>query len=107
MIGIIFQFGTETVEVRIKDSSVFFRTSQFQQFGDIGMIRLDKSGTLKEFPDLKDNPKWDKIARERFKQKMKDFKTEKERAEYLIKDLTKFGYKPLYLQKEGFRTIKL
>jgi hypothetical protein len=107
MIGIIFSFGTETVEVRIKDSNVFFRTSQFHQFGDIDGIKLDKQGTLKEFPDLKDNSEWESIARKRFKEKMKELESEEARAKYIINDLTKHGYVPLYMQKEGFRPIKL
>ena len=54
MIGILFNFGLETVEVRIEEFNVFFRTSQFQRFADIDGIKLDKKGTIKEFPDLKD-----------------------------------------------------
>ena len=106
-IGVVFSFGTEHIEVRIQDSNIFFRTSQFMQFGDIDGIRLDKTGTLKEFPDLKDNKEWEKIARERFKQKMKTFNTEMERVKYVILDLSKFGYKPEFLQRAGFRPIKL
>jgi len=107
MIGVIFKFGTETVEVRVQDTNVLFRTSQFQQFGTIDGLKLDKSGVIKEFPDLKDNKEWEKIARERFKQKIKKLKTEMERAKYIIKDLQKFGYQPIYLQKAGYRPVKL
>jgi hypothetical protein len=107
MIGVIFSFGEDTIEVRVIDKQVLFRTSQVHQFADIGGIRLDKAGTIKEFPDLKDNEDWNKIAKERFKEKINKMKTEKERVQYLIDDLTKFGYKPEYLQKQGFRPIKL
>ena len=54
MIGVIFQFGSEIVEVRVKDNNVFFRTSNSQQFGDIDGLKLDKVGVFKEHPDLKD-----------------------------------------------------
>lgn len=107
MIGIIFKFNSEIVEVRIKDSNVFFRTSQSQQFATIEGIKLDKNGVVKEFPDLKDSKDWKKESIKRFKEKIKEMKTEKEQAQYVIDDLTKFGYQPLYLQKQGFRPVKL
>jgi len=107
MIGIIFNFGTEIVEVRIKDNNVFFRTSQFQNFGDIDGIKLNKAGVLKEFPDLKDNEDWQKIARDRFKDKIKKMKTEREQADYVIEDLQKFGYIPMWEAVSGFRPRKL
>jgi len=107
MIGVIFQFGSEVVEVRVKDNNVFFRTSNSQQFGDIDGIKLDKEGVLKEHPDLKDREDWKQEARKRFKTKIKKMKDEKEQVKYIIEDLSKYGYKPLFLQKQGFRPIKL
>ncbi len=106
MIGIIFNFGADIIEVKIKDNNIFFRTSQFQNFGDIDGIKLNKVGVLKEFPDLKDNEDWQNIARNRFKDKIKKMKTERQQADYVIKDLQKFGYKWLYFQKAGFRPVK-
>ena len=47
MIGIVFQLGTEVIEVRVQDLNLFFRTSQFQQFGDITGIKLYKEGCIK------------------------------------------------------------
>jgi len=107
MIGIIFSFGTETVEIRVEDSNVYFRTSQFQRFGNIDTIKLDKKGVIKEFPDLKNNDDWQKIARERFKGKMKGMKSEMERVKYLINDLQKFGYQPKYFARQGHRPVRL
>jgi len=107
MIGIIFKLGNEVLEVRIKDSVCFFRTSPLQPFATIDGLKLDKLGVIKEFPDLKDNKDWKKIAIERFKNKMKELKTEKEQASYIIEDLSKYGYEPQYLQREGFRPVKL
>jgi hypothetical protein len=107
MIGILFKYANDTVEVRITGTEVIFRTSQLAQFADIDGIKLDKNGVIKEFPDLKDEKDWQKEARKRFKKKMRDLNDEKERAEYLIKDLTKHGYQPMYLQRQGFRPIKL
>lgn len=107
MIGVIFQFGSEIVEVRVKDNNVFFRTSNSQQFGDIDGIKLDKSGVIKEFPDLIDKEDWQKQARDRFKEKIKTMKDEKEQIKYVMEDLQKFGYVPLYIQKQGFRPVKI
>lgn len=107
MIGVVFQFGSEFVEVRVKDNGVYFRTSQFTNFATIDGIKLSKSGVIKEFPDLKDNDDWQNIARERFKGKIKQMKTEREKTDYIINDLKKFGYVPLYEQPQGFRPKKL
>ncbi len=107
MIGVVFKFGLDIVEVRVQDNTVFFRTSQLSGFGDIDGIKLNKVGVLKEFPDLKDKEDWQKIARERFKEKIKQMKTEREQVNYIIKDLTKYGYVPLWEQKKGFRPKKL
>jgi len=107
MIGLIFQFGTETIEVRIQRNNVFFRTSQFMNFVDIDGIKLNKVGVIKEFPDLKENKEWQKISRERFKEKIKKMETERERADYITQDLKKYGYKPLWEQQQGFRPKKL
>lgn len=106
-IGIIFQFGTQTIQTQVEGKNLFFRTSEFMQWGDIDGLRLDKQGVIKEFPDLKDNEDWQKIARQRFKEKIKKMNTEKEIAEYVLTDLTKYGYKPLYWQQSGFRPIKI
>lgn len=107
MIGIIFQFGAEVIEVRIKENNVFFRTSQFTGFTDISGIKLNKVGVIKEFPDLKDNKDWQEIARQRFKDKINKMETERERADYVREDLEKFGYIAKYEQRQGFRPKKL
>ena len=107
MIGIIFEYGSNRVEIRIEGANCFFRTSAFQNFVTIDKIKLDKKGVIKEFPDLKDNKDWRLKAIERFKEKIKNMKNEDERVIYVIDDLTKFGYKPLFLQKKGSRPVKL
>ncbi len=107
MIGIIFQFGAETIEVRIQENSILFRTSPLSGFVNIDRIKLNKNGVIREFPDLKDNEDWQKIGRERFKEKIKKMETEREKADYIINDLKKYGYVPLYEQRQGFRPKKL
>jgi len=107
MIGAVFKFGSEIVEVRVKDKNVFFRTSQHIEFGDIDGLKLNKVGVLREFPDLKDKEDWQKQAKERFKDKIKKMKTERERINYVIEDLRKHGYEPMYEQQSGFRPRKI
>ena len=107
MIGIVFQFAGDAVEVRIKDNVVFFRTSEHQRFGDIDGLKLNKVGVLREFPDLKDKDDWQKQARERFKDKIKKMKTEREQADYVIEDLRGHGYTPMFEQVQGFRERRI
>jgi len=105
MIGVLFEYASEPVEVRVIGERVLFRTMQSQMTGwiTIDNIKLNYSGVIKEFPDLKDNDDWREEAIKRFKEKMKGFKTEMERAEYIKEDLKKHGYIPRYIQKQGFR----
>lgn len=107
VVGVIFEFGGDIVEVRIQEKNVFFRTSQSQQWTTIDGLKLSKDGVFKEFPELKENKDWELIAKENFKDKIKKMKTEKERIIYVIEDLSKHGYKAKYYQKDGFRTVKL
>ena len=106
-IGIVFSFGTEVIEVVVRDLSILFRTTNSQAFATIDGLKLDKSGAIKEFPDLKDRDDWKEEVIKRFKEKIKNMRTENERAKYIIEDLTKYGYKALYYQRAGSRVIKL
>lgn len=106
MIGTIFLFGSEVVEVRVDGNNVFFRNTG-GIFATIEGLKLDKSGVLKEHPDLENNDDWQKIARERFNEKIKTFNTEKEKMNYIIEDLEKFGYVAKYQQRQGFRVVRL
>lgn len=106
-IGIIFTFAGSVLEVIVKGGEVIFMSGVQRKMGTIDNVKLDKAGVIKEFPDLKDDEDWQKKARERFKEKMLNMKTEKERAEYILDDLKKFGYKPVYWQQSGYRPIKL
>ena len=107
MIGVIFTLGSEVVEVRVDNGSVLFRTPSAQLFTDISGIALSHVGCIKEFPDLKNNKEWKQIVIERFKEKIAKMKTDEERIKYVIDDLTKFGYTAKYIQKAGYRRIKL
>ena len=108
MIGLIFTFGTDIIEIRIEGNNILFRNNQSNgMFVTIDNIKLSKFGVLKEHTDLKDNEDWETIARQRFKDKIKSFNTDMERANYITEDLKNFGYKLLYRQKKGFRVERL
>ena len=107
MIGIILQQGTGTIEVRVDGTNVSFRTESSPGFTTIDNLRLSKSGVIKEFPELKENPKWRNVAIEKFKEKIKMLHTEAERVKYIIEDLGKHGYDAVAMQKQGHRIIKL
>ena len=107
MIGVIFSFGSETIEVRVDGECIYFRTQHSGGFTTIDGLKLNKAGVIKEFPDLENNINWQKIAKERFKEKIYSFDTEKERVDYIIQDLQKYGYKPMYIQKKGHRTERI
>lgn len=108
MIGVIFQFATEFIEVRVVGNNVLFRTIQTgSMFATIDNIKLDKSGVIKEFPDLKDSDNWREEAIKRFKQKILSYNSENQRINYIIEDLSKYGYKPISKQREGWRIEKL
>jgi len=107
MIGIVFRFGTEIIEVRIDGVNCFFRTgTQGNLFVPINNLRIDKNGAIKEFPDLKDRDDWRSETINRFKEKLKGLNTEDERVKYICEDLKKFGYIPMYKQQAGHRVTK-
>ena len=108
MIGVLFEFSGEIIEVRVEGTNTMFRTQQYGgQFAPIEGLHLDYAGVCREFPDLETNKEWRKIAIERFKEKIKTMKDEEERMEYIMNDLKKYGYVPRYYQKQGFRPRKL
>ena len=102
--GTIFKFGSEVIEVRIIGEKCLFKTNRFgEMFAPIEGLHLDKKGVISEFPDLKESEDWKEQAIERFKMKIKKLKTEQGRMNYVIDDLKKHGYTPLYQQRKGFR----
>lgn len=108
MIGIIFDQEGEKIEVIIKGNNVYFKTSQTGgQFATMENLKLSKSGCIKEHPDLKDRDDWREETIKRFKEKLKTYDTEKKKMIYIIEDLKKFGFIPLYYQEAGFRIKKI
>ena len=108
MIGTIFEFGGKIIEVRIDGDNCLFRTEDYGgSFAPIEGLNLDKKGSIKENPDLKDREDWKEETIKRFKEKLKSYETEKKKMQYIIEDLRKFGYKPKYMQLKGHRPIKI
>lgn len=107
MIKATLKFASELVEVVWSEQGLMFFDVSSGQITTIEGLRLDKSGVIKEFPDLKDDDEWRKKAIERFKIKIKSFNTEMEIIKYCIEELKKFGWQPLTLQRGGFRPQKI
>lgn len=107
MIKLTLRLGGENQEVIIRGNELLFFDVSSGMMTSIEGLRLSKSGVLKEFPDLKDSEEWKKIVIERLKTKMKNYKTEVEKMNYVKDELVKQGYEPLFYQRGGFRPQKL
>ena len=90
--------------IKINGNDIRFRDTAHGNYeSTIEGIRLDRTGVIKEFPELKDDPNWKVEAIKRFKEKLKSLQTEEAIADYIISDLRKFGYIPKWKYKKGFR----
>jgi len=78
-------------------------------YSTIDGLKFSKVGMLKSFPDLKDLDfaEMKKEAMKRFKQKIKEMKTEQELHAYIVDDLKNHGYVLYKTEKKGFRTNKV
>lgn len=106
MIKGLFKLAGDIQEVIIKGNELLFFDINSGMMTTIEGLRLSKAGSIKEFPDLKEDEEWRKKTIERLKQKMKSLNTETEKMEYVKGELTKFGYEPLHYQRAGFRPQK-
>lgn len=106
-IQITFQLGTERMIVRIIGENVLFIDPQNNTMSPIEGLNLNKAGVEKEHPDLIGDPEWKQKAVQRFVDKIKSFKTENERADWIINEMKQMGYTPLFKQRNGFRPQKL
>ncbi len=98
-----FRLGGDVFEAIIKGNSVIFRDTSSNQMTTIDGMNINKAGALKENPDLENEKDWKRITRERFKEHIKKFKTEKARLDYIKAELTKYGYTALFYQRAGHR----
>lgn len=108
MIDLIFNFASDVVLIRITNHEVKFANSMFGAvMADISGIRLDYAGTIREFPDLKDDIEWREKAIERFKAHIKSLDSEDKISDYIISELKSKGYTPRLKQIAGFRAVKI
>lgn len=108
MIEIMFSRANEVVVVRITGHKVEFGNTTFgAKLGTIEGLKLDYTGTVREFPDLMDDLDWRVKAIERFKAHIKKLDNENNIMKYIIDELGKHGYKAHYYQKAGGRPVKL
>lgn len=107
MIDVGFKKGTEVFNVRVSGNQVTFSKIYGNQLRlcTIDGLKLNIGGILKEFPDLKGKP--DGVIKQeaikRFKEHIKKLKTEEDRVEYVMKDLQKHFFTPIFIKKAGFR----
>ena len=106
MIIAVFELGGDQVEVIVDSNNIMFRDAGSGTTTTIHGLKLDKSGVIREHPDLKDDDEWKKKAIERLKEHIKKFKTEIQKINYIKDELEKFGYTPLYFQRAGHRPEK-
>lgn len=100
-----FQLASEIIKVIIDGSNLMFMDMN-NNIAVLEGLKISYQGVINEFPDLKNNENWKKIAIERLKEKVKSFNTEHERLYYVKEELIKFGYDALFFQKKGWRVEK-
>lgn len=108
MIALTFQRANEMVLIHINGNKVTFGSTVFgAAMADIDGLKLDFQGTIREFPDLKDDLEWREKAIERFKKHIKTLKSEDKISDYIIYELRNKGYTPKLKQKAGFRQVRI
>lgn len=105
MIDVILKFVTDVVMVRVNGHSVTFgsKVGNNPMMAPIEGLKLSRAGVIKEFPELAASDNWRLEAIAKFKHKIRTMETEDKIVEYVVGDLTKWGYVPLYKQKQGMR----
>jgi len=101
-----FKSDVDIIQIGIKGNNLTFFDVGSGVVTTIEGLRFDKSGVIKEFPDLKDDEDWRLKSIKRLKEHMKKFETEMEKLNYVKDELVKFGNIPLYFQRNGFRVEK-
>lgn len=104
----MFENKGEKILVVVNGVEVLFGSTAFgAQLATIEGLQLSYEGTIKEHPDLKEDPEWKSKGVSRFTEKLNSFKTEEERAEYIIEDLRKHYFVPIAKQRKGFRPERI
>jgi hypothetical protein len=107
MYELLFKHPAGIALVRVDGKNLMFSSMKGSYFSlePFSNIRIDVSGAIKEFPDLANLPAEEirTKARERFLECINKMNTEKEVAQYVIKDLANHGYVLIKVQRPGFR----
>lgn len=102
-----FQQGTEIYKIRVMGTNLMFSRvyGQYERGTTLEGLQLSVAGILKHYPDLenKEPVEMRTEAVKRFKEKIKQMKSEEEIKDYLKQDLASHGFKLLKWQKKGFR----
>jgi len=98
-------FAGETSNIIVDGNNLMFNDTS-GKITTIEGLRIDRSGVIKEFPDLENDDEWRKKAIERLKEHMRKMETEKEKLDYVKSELEKFGWVALFKQQAGFRPVK-
>jgi len=102
-----FSKASERMIIRLIGDNILFIDLQNNLMAPIEGLGFSKEGCIKEHPDLKDDPDWKQKAIQRFIDKVKSFPTEKEKMDWIINEMKEMQYKPMYLQRQGFRPTKI
>jgi hypothetical protein len=98
MVDVLFQRMDEVVTIRLDGNNILFSSSQYGAgIYPIESLKLNYQGAIKENPDLVDDAEWSSKSIERLKMKVKEFKTEEKRIDYLVSEMKPFGYIPIAL----------
>lgn len=107
MIEVVFDFAGERIGVYVIGNTIKFQTKQYGGMeSPIEGLKLDRKGVEKEHPDLIGKDNWREEAIKRFKEKITSYPTEMERIMYVVNDLSRFGYVPMFLVQAGYRVKK-
>lgn len=108
MIQLMFEKAGDRIVIIIKNNEILFGNTAFGTYlAKMEGLHLSYEGVIREHPDLKEEPNWRIEAIKRFKKKIESFRTEDEKADYIIEDLRKHYFVPLFKQREGFRPERI
>lgn len=102
----LFKFGSEMIEVIVRGNELLFSDVSSGIISTIDGLKINKSGVLKEHPDLKDDEEWRKKAIARLKEHVRKMETEEQKIDYVKDELVKFGWEAKHKQRAGHRPKK-
>ena len=107
---VTFEFAGQRTVIRVIGTNVLFVDLQTNMMSPIEGLKFNPEGIKKEYPDLKDigdKKELQRIATERFVEKIKNLPSETERVNWLIEEMKSMGYIPKIKQRMGFRPQKI